>query len=146
MSRAAPRAAPLSITVAGTLDAVPRARRSLSQWLRKAGASDRISRELGLVVTELCNNAVEHGAASEARPVLIFARVARGVVEMDIRESATEQQQGLAGAMRAATAPPDVADERGRGLFLVRAYVDDVAIEHDARGELRIHLRKKLAR
>jgi serine/threonine-protein kinase RsbW len=146
LTRAVPRTAPLTITVAGTLDAVPRARRSVAQWLRKAGASDRVSRELGLVVTEVCNNAVEHGAASAAHPVTISARVARGVVELDFCERATVDQRGLAGAIRAANAPPDVAEERGRGLFLVRAYVDDVVVDLDERGELRIRLRKKLAR
>ena len=103
----------------GALSAV---RSELGTWLRACGVADDARRDLVLAASEAVANAAEHGARrAPDRQVGLDARVEPGddggaVVVVRVHDD---------GSWRATTA----SDERGRGLLIVGALVDDVRID-----------------
>ncbi len=136
---------PFRLSVQGTHEAVPNARRALSRWLEGAGAGGKTLDEVGLVLTEICNNAIDHGSCGADRPMQVAAEISGGSLLLAVLEGNGVAAEPLRKAFEGAQHPPDVQDERGRGLFLVRAYVDDLRVDTTASGRLRIAIRKNLS-
>jgi anti-sigma regulatory factor (Ser/Thr protein kinase) len=104
-----------------------------------ADAADK----LALVVDELVNNAIEHGAAYRRQDLdlAIEFRVVAGRMQLEFQdqEMPTESVQELARALAAsASGMPTLDSERGRGLFLMSVYLDDLRVEVAPRGGLRL--------
>lgn len=107
------------------------------------GAESHVGDNLALVVDEIVNNAVEHGAAYR-RQGLDLAIQIRGVgerlmLEFFDPEMPTAAVQDLAGALAAVrSGVPSLESERGRGLFLLSVYLDDLHAELAEYGGLRL--------
>jgi serine/threonine-protein kinase RsbW len=134
----------LDLSVPGALEAVPGARRTCAKWLQGAGADARALEEFGLVFTEICNNAVEHGGATPKKPLRVRGSIVGGTLVLEVLEGGGERAEGLDLAASRAVTPPAPEDERGRGLFLIRAFVDELRIDRTRDGHLRIRLRKSI--
>ncbi len=102
------------------------------QYLDSVGMHAAAVDEVVLAVGEALSNAVEHSGPSN------FARV-----DLEIEVAGDELTIEIAdhGHWRHRPARPD----RGRGLGIMRAVMDDVAIDAKPTGT-RVHLRKHLAR
>jgi anti-anti-sigma factor len=127
-------AIPEPLDVAVPADAVELAtlRRRLSGWLRRAGAGSA-SDEVVLAGSEAAANCVEHAyRRREAGQIRMRARVAGGAVELEVADT---------GRWRAAPAPGD----RGRGLGMMRALMDEVAVRTDAAGTV-VRMTRRLGR
>lgn len=134
----------ITLVVTGSLEAVPKARHLLARWLARRGAAGAAVEAIELVVTEVCNNAIEHGCASRTDPLSVCAQIHGEDVSIDVLESNGSLAAPLSKALDTAEEPPEAIAERGRGLFLIRAYVDEVRIDETSEGRLRIHLRKRI--
>lgn len=134
----------LELRIAGTYAAIARARGRLARWLEASGVPRNAVSELALVLTEICSNALEHGTAARDRPLELTARRARHHVRLEIIEGAAAAADPVVEAILSASSPPAATSERGRGFFLVRAYVDTLRIDTDPRGFLRIRIQKRL--
>jgi len=132
------------LTVTGSYEAVVSARKKFDSWLTKAKATAQARNELALVITEICNNAVEHGSATEAEPMQISGKVTNGLLEMEIIEKSGEALDPIGKALLDSYTVPAVDNERGRGLFLIRVYVDELQIDTNERNKLRIRLQKRV--
>lgn len=111
------------------------------------GAREEVCDALALVVDELVNNAIEHGApyrsAGHELTVAISRDGARLVLDFEDPEMPSEEVRGLAMALRqAANGTPSLDSERGRGLFLVSVYLEEVSVDVCPGGGL--HLRGRL--
>jgi serine/threonine-protein kinase RsbW len=97
-------------------------RADLRAWLAQRGADDATREDLVLAASEAVANAAEHGSGrrSSAR-VTLRAQV---VVRSDGPGDVIVQVQDL-GRWRTPTA----SEERGRGLTIIGALVDDVVVE-----------------
>lgn len=107
------------------------------------GASAEVGDRLALVVDELVNNAVEHGAAYRRHglDLAIELHVAgdRTRIEFFDQEMPVEFVQELARALIASSSGmPALDSERGRGLFLMSIYLDDLRVETAKAGGLRL--------
>ncbi|MBX3462165.1 MAG: ATP-binding protein [Planctomycetes bacterium] len=107
------------------------------------GAASAAGDKLALVVDELVNNAIEHGAGYRQRNldlVLEFQLVAdRMQVAFFDPEMPAPSVQELARALAAsANGVPTLDSERGRGLFLMSIYLDDLRVEVAPAGGLRL--------
>jgi anti-sigma regulatory factor (Ser/Thr protein kinase) len=110
-----------------TFDADPAAlrplRSTLTRWLRVGGVPDGVAEDVVLAVHEAAANAVEH-AYSEAPIDGVSVSVMRapdGAIVSEIRDR---------GHWRASPSEPT----RGRGLPLMSALMDDVAVDHEDDG------------
>jgi anti-sigma regulatory factor (Ser/Thr protein kinase) len=106
-------------------DALSDVRRRLREWLRGIAASDTVIEELVLATDELCSNAVD--AAPD------------GLVQLDVRWDGSAVHLAVSNAGNApddlsrpdpddTASGPGVLTDRGRGLTIVRAFTDSLAI------------------
>jgi len=107
------------------------------------GAPAEVGDKLALVVDELVNNAVEHGAAYRRRGLDLAIELHvvgdRTRIEFFDQEMPVEWVRELARALAASsTGMPSLDSERGRGLFLMSVYLDDLCVEVAATGGLRL--------
>ncbi len=114
------------------------------------GADDRVGDNLALVVDELVNNAIEHGAEYRRQgsdlAVQIEALGGQLRIEFFDPEMPTETVSQLSQMLlQAANGMPSLDSERGRGLFLLSVYLQDLRAEQAATGGLRLvgHIDRK---
>jgi PAS domain S-box-containing protein len=108
----------LVVDVAADAHRLGEIRHRLSAWLQAIGASDEREADIVLVVNEACSNSVEHAyRGSEPGRVRVEADVDDDVVRVCIADSGSWKT------------PPADPGTRGRGLPLIRAISDEVALE-----------------
>ena len=95
------------------------------------GADDKIGDQLALVVDELVNNAIEHGSDYRRRGLDLAVQIepqgSQLRIEFFDREMPADAVEELARALAAAAnGMPSLESERGRGLFLLSIYLQDV--------------------
>ncbi|MCA8977814.1 MAG: ATP-binding protein [Planctomycetes bacterium] len=120
-------------------DALRRARGEAREHAARLGAPQRVCDTVALVVDELVNNAIEHGAAYRRADLPLTVRIAvtpGGIaVEFYDREMPDEAVRELHDALsQAGQGAPALENERGRGLFLLSVYLDMLQVERDAGG------------
>lgn len=112
---------PLEYRFTPTTAAVPLARHLLEDWLVRVPVERSEADDLLLVATELAANAVRH-ASGDHGSVLLRASVHGADVTLEVEDD-SGQPMALPGP---SDDLPDPMAERGRGLFLVRALVDQL--------------------
>lgn len=107
------------------------------------GAEESVCDNLALVVDELVNNAIEHGAGyrklGDDLSVRIESRGERLGIEFFDPEMPEDQVQELATALaETSNGMPSLDSERGRGLFLLTVYLEGLLAELGPNGGLRL--------
>ena len=103
-------------------------RHLLRRWLRHHGATDTQTLEITLAVSEACTNAIEHAYSPAPAQFTLTASAGEGRLTFVVRD---------AGHWR----PPREQD-RGRGLTIIRAAMDDVEVNSSETGtEIVMHRR-----
>jgi anti-sigma regulatory factor (Ser/Thr protein kinase) len=109
------------------------------------GAAESVGDQLALVADELINNAIEHGAVYRRRGESLALEVAAAAagrlrIEFVDPEMPGELVARLAAHVAEATGGlPALDSERGRGLFLLTVFLQDLRVEAaGAAGGLRI--------
>lgn len=108
------------------------------------GAAAEACDAMALVVDELVNNAIEHGAAYRQKGAELTVSVGMDSGHLSIDFIDPEMPDALvlelARALRdAAGGMPSLESERGRGLFLIAIYMDEVRVAVAAGGGLHLH-------
>jgi anti-sigma regulatory factor (Ser/Thr protein kinase) len=105
-------------------------RRYATVLLARSGVVGRTADEVLLALSELVQNAVEHGDKARSGRIRIRLAVADGSVRIEVEDPTTDPDAArcLAEAFSRATAPPAQEEERGRGLFLVSTLLDRVEV------------------
>lgn len=108
-------------------------RQGASRLAATNGAPDSVCDAVALVVDELVNNALEHGAPYRKLglelSIGVWAEAGRMVVEFVDPEMPESQVLELATALRAAgDGMPSLESERGRGLFLISIYMEELRV------------------
>ena len=117
------------------------ARLALSGLAREVPMADEVLADLKLAVTEACGNAVRHAYPHGAGDVWVSYKISDAVLEMVV----ADQGAGLAGH-EIAEHPIVGPVERGMGISIMRAIVDDLDIHAgpDGRGTV-VRMSKRLA-
>lgn len=110
----------------------------------KLGAAPPVCDMVALVIDELVNNAIEHGAAYRRRGLDLSFRLGieggRLSVEFCDPEMPDATVRELATAITdAGNGMPSLENERGRGLFLLSVYLENLRAEVVAGGGMRLH-------
>lgn len=132
----------------------PRVLKNLRAEVRRLavtfGADERVGDNLALVVDELVNNAIEHGAEYRRRGVDLAVQIGdvgeRICIEFFDPEMPFATVREVARALAAsANGMPSLDSERGRGLFLLTVYLEDIRAESAVAGGLRLvgHIARK---
>ncbi len=114
------------------------------------GAEDRVGDNLALVVDELVNNAIEHGAEYRRLGVDLAVQIESEGEQLrieffDPEMPAATVAEVAAMLSAAANGMPSLESERGRGLFLLSVYLQGLRAEAATAGGLRIvgHIDRK---
>jgi anti-sigma regulatory factor (Ser/Thr protein kinase) len=110
--------------------ALPHLRRVLRNWLDQVGADDQESYDIVLATSEAAANVSEHAYGPAEAHYEVKGTVDEGIVQIAVRDF---------GRWR-----PPRGTNRGRGLLLMNALTDDVAIHHGGAGT-EVRLGKRLA-
>jgi anti-sigma regulatory factor (Ser/Thr protein kinase) len=107
------------------------------------GAEERVGDNLALVVDELVNNAIEHGAEYRQRGADLAVQIEATGNQLRIEffdpEMPPETIAQLAHMLADATnGLPSLESERGRGLFLLSIYLQNLRAESAPSGGLRL--------
>lgn len=131
------------LSIATDQEALRRARGEARELAARLGANERVCDSVALVVDELVNNAIEHGASYRKAdlPLAVRLATAPGGVALEFfdREMPADAVRELHDALsQAGQGAPALENERGRGLFLLSIYVNEVKVEVDAGGGMRL--------
>jgi anti-sigma regulatory factor (Ser/Thr protein kinase) len=128
-------------------NSIRKLRQDVRATAARLGASAEACDALALVVDELANNAIEHGSVyRKAGADLAFQVALDGnavVLDFYDPEMPSPLVQDLAQSLRdAADGTPALDSERGRGLFLISIYMEELRVAVAPQGGL--HLRGRL--
>lgn len=118
------------------------ARNVVRSFARMEGLKDVEIEQLVLIVSELLANAIDHGGGSPAMTEHDLSgdprmRLSLVIGEREWRLAVSDEGGGdparVLGALKSAQLP-DLEDERGRGLYLMRQMVDTMEVDRSADG------------
>ncbi len=108
-------------------------REMLNVTLTELGYDEEFREELGLAATELLNNSFEHASEREEHVVTLGWSAGGENCEFWVHDEGegriTQEDFDLMGE-----GPPDHFEDRGRGLFLIRAFCDRVEVRDAEEG------------
>ena len=102
----------------------------LRRWLRHQGADDSQTLEITLAVSEACTNAIEHAYSPAPAEFTLSATEAAGVLTFVVTDMGRWREPR--------------GQDRGRGLTIIRAAMDDVEVNSSETGTA-IVMRKKIS-
>ena len=120
----------LNLTLPAEPKTLAHARRILRRWLNERGADEGDVAEITIAVSEACANAIEHAYAPSPATFDLHARARDGEITFTIRDG---------GRWR-----PPRGQNRGRGLSIIVAAMDDVQIDRTAEGT-EVVMRRRIA-
>ena len=120
----------LNLTLPAEPKTLAHARRILRRWLNERGADEGDVAEITIAVSEACANAIEHAYAPSPATFELHARARDGEITFTIRDG---------GRWR-----PPRGQNRGRGLSIIVAAMDDVQIDRTAEGT-EVVMRRRIA-
>ncbi len=133
-----------TITIPSSPDKISVVDEFLEDWLRKRGVAENTIADLAIAITELVNNAINHGnKRQEDKKVTLTLLYGDGEIEASI----TDEGDGFD--------PEDIPDplaeenllkEIGRGIFIVKSLMDDFKYKALPRGGTEVRIVKKIAR
>ena len=132
----------VTYTLESSLDSVNRVEQTAEEMARKAGLEDEEVFRVAMAVREAAVNAVLHGNAydPEKRMTASFEHTADSLV---IRIA--DQGKGLnPDSLPDPLAPENLLRTSGRGIFLIRSFMDDVQLRHLESGGTEVTLVKNV--
>jgi anti-sigma regulatory factor (Ser/Thr protein kinase) len=105
---------PLEVVVPARPHVLGSVRRRLRAWLRQRGVSDRDIAAITLAASEACANSIEHAYGPDEATFELWAYRTDEAVEIEIRDSGHWREPR--------------GKDRGRGLELMRTYMDTVDV------------------
>ena len=86
---------------------------------------------IALVATEILNNSIEHGCMSEDDQVEVSLVVTREVFRFEVLDAGKGGSEFAEAAEEQATHMPDIDEPRGRGLYLINNFMDELDVTYD---------------
>ncbi len=122
----------VSFTLDSTLETVDSAEQTASRIAAEAGFDDEEIMRISMAVREAAVNAVLHGNAYDPEKKVTFEFESTGT---DLIITIRDQGKGLdMGAIPDPLAPDNLMKSSGRGIFLIRSFMDEVDIHPSATG------------
>jgi serine/threonine-protein kinase RsbW len=113
---------------------------------REVGLDDDQAHWVGVAIRECVINAIKHGNQQDAskRVFVEFATVVAAVPEMTIR--VRDQGQGFdPDEIADPLAPENLLKGSGRGIFLIRNFMDEVELQRTPEGGMEVRMVKRVS-
>ena len=113
----------------------------LESWLRAKGVPEDTIADMAIAVTELVNNAIKYGSKKNTGNRVILTLYYGGG---EIKASVIDQGVGFdPDKIPSPIEPENLMKEIGRGIFIVRSLMDDVAFSFPSEGGTQVTITKK---
>ena len=120
----------IQLTLKSAMDSVGQAEAAVVEFARKIGYSEPHLEQIGLAVIEAVANAILHGNRCDAKKK-VRVTATRGKKGLEI--SVHDEGEGFdADALPDPLSPETLLKDSGRGVFLVRSCMDEVAVRRKA--------------
>jgi len=86
---------------------------------------------IALVATEILNNSIEHGCNCENDQVEVSLLVTRSVFRFEVVDAGKGGSRFADAAAERAMHMPDLDEPRGRGLYLIHNFMDELDVTYD---------------
>ena len=123
-------------------------RKGVREGVQSMGVTESACEQVVLVLDELVSNAIEHGDQYRTRggELLVGVSLKAGDLWMEFIDP--DMPPSMVAELRKALErwdgePPPLSNERGRGLFLISAYLDELIVQAARGGGL--HVRGRIA-
>jgi serine/threonine-protein kinase RsbW len=134
----------LQLTLKSSMDSVGQAEAAVVDFARKIGYSEPQLEQIGLAVIEAVANAILHGNRCDAKKK-VRVKAARG--EKGLVISVQDEGEGFdADALPDPLSPETLLKDSGRGVFLVRACMDEVAVRRKTPKGTEVKMVKRAAK
>ena len=123
------------------IEAVADAAAALTGFIRDCGAPDEAAFGIEMAVREAVTNAMVHGnQEDEAKSVEVVFNCHGNELEIEVRD----QGEGFdLGSVPDPTDPANLMKTSGRGIFLMRTFMDDVQYVHRPEGGTAVRMSKR---
>jgi anti-sigma regulatory factor (Ser/Thr protein kinase)/putative methionine-R-sulfoxide reductase with GAF domain len=119
----------LEVEIPAEAEQLATIRHLIRRWVEANDGSDDDCAAFAIAVSEACANAIEHAYGPEDAKIEIRAALVDGVATVAIRDRGTWREPR--------------GENRGRGIPIMREFIDDVSIETPDRGTT-VRLRRRL--
>ena len=99
---------------------------------------------ISLVTTEILNNSIEHGANGPQDEIDVTLLVTRSRFRFEVVDPGRGGKDFASTALSRASHMPDLDEPRGRGLFLVRSYMDELRVSFDPESGTKLMVTKNI--
>ncbi|MFK0247175.1 SpoIIE family protein phosphatase [Amycolatopsis azurea] len=125
---------PLDVSFPAHVGELAFVRRALRDWLQRCGVGMELLQNILVAAGEATANAVEHGHRDDPDGLVrLQATASADSVDLIVRDSGSWKP-----------ASPDADSDRGRGLILMRAFMDEVTVEQGNAGTT-VHLKARFS-
>lgn len=87
--------------------------------------------EIALVATEILNNSIEHGCRTPDDQVEVTMIVTPELFRFEVLDAGSGGPEFASHAAQRAKIMPDLEESRGRGLFLINNFMDELDVSYD---------------
>ena len=99
---------------------------------------------IALVTTEILNNSIEHGARNPDDEIGVTMTIVADRFHCEVTDPGRGGEGFAKAALTKAARMPDLEEPRGRGLFLIRSYMDELNVTWDAKNGTHVVVSKAI--
>jgi anti-sigma regulatory factor (Ser/Thr protein kinase) len=121
----------VAISFSANMQYVRPVRHFIHALCKLAEYGDEESEEIQLVATEILNNCIEHGSTGPDDEIDVNLVITPTQFRFDVLDPGKGGEQFPAKALKRAEQMPDIEEPRGRGLFLIKRFMDSLDISWD---------------
>jgi serine/threonine-protein kinase RsbW len=140
----ADREGPISLTIPGDLQHVPPLRKNIAEYCTKWRFSEEEILEIQLAATEILNNAIEHGSGNGEDTIAVRFEFDGSSIIFSVKDRGTGPGQITQDDFDG-IGTPEMLSERGRGLYLIKTFVDEVRVMNAPDGTEVVFKRKRIS-
>lgn len=140
--RAWPEPGTIHLTFTSNLHYVRPIRHFVTALCNLAEYSEEETESIGLVATELLNNSIEHGCKNGSQEIRLRLLVEPKSFRAEVIDPGEGGRQFAEHALQMSQTLPPLEQPRGRGLYLIRSYMDEVDVSYAPDVGTRIYIRK----
>jgi anti-sigma regulatory factor (Ser/Thr protein kinase) len=135
----------VSLSFAANLRYVRPIRHFVSALCALAKYPEDETESIALVTTEILNNSIEHGAKGPDDEIGMTMTVTSDRFRCEVVDPGKGGDAFARAAIARAARMPDLEEPRGRGLFLIKSYMDEMTVTWDAKTGTRLVVSKAIA-
>lgn len=121
----------ICVTLSANLAYVRPVRHLVNALCTMAHYSEDETETLALVTTEILNNSIEHGSHGSLDRIDVTIMILPDRFRFEVLDPGKGGPGFASGALARAARTPNLEDPRGRGLFLIRNFMDELKVTYE---------------